>query len=71
MGHRGESIKETARTAMEAGARKGPEGVPRDGRFAEVFILDPVGARVDLSEQGWKTQSGQAKKYYRRNSKLT
>lgn len=40
---------------MEAGARKGPESVPRDGRFAEVFILDPVGARVDLSEQGWKT----------------
>ncbi len=50
-----ERIEETARTAMEAGARKGPEGVPRDGRFAEVFILDPVGARVDLSEQGWKT----------------
>jgi hypothetical protein len=29
--------------------------LPRDGRFAEVFIEDPMGQRVDLSEQGWKT----------------
>lgn len=50
-----DSVEKTAETAMMAGAKRGPEGVPRDGRFAEVFILDPAGTRVDLSEQGWKT----------------
>ncbi len=49
-----ESVQETARIAMEAGAKQEPKPVPRDGRFAEVFILDPVGTRVDLSERGWK-----------------
>jgi catechol 2,3-dioxygenase-like lactoylglutathione lyase family enzyme len=49
-----ESIEETARSAMDLGAARGPEGVPRDGRFAEVFILDPATTRVDLSEAGWK-----------------
>ena len=50
-----ESVPKTAEKAETVGAKKGPEGVPRDGRFAEVFILDPVGTRVDLSEHGWKT----------------
>jgi len=50
-----ESIPETAEIAEKAGAQKGPESVPRDGRFADVFILDPIGQRVDLSENGWKT----------------
>jgi hypothetical protein len=30
--------------------------VPRDGRFAEVFVKDPVGVRIDLSVAGWATQ---------------
>ena len=50
-----ESIPAMAEKAMSAGAKKGPEGTPPDGRFAEVFILDPVGTRVDLSEHDWKT----------------
>jgi catechol 2,3-dioxygenase-like lactoylglutathione lyase family enzyme len=31
-----------------------PKELPRDGRFAEVFIMDPGGNRIDLSEEGWK-----------------
>lgn len=49
-----DSLKDTAATAESLGAAKGPEAVPRDGRFAEVFIVDPAGTRVDLSEAGWK-----------------
>jgi hypothetical protein len=43
-----------ANSALEAGAQQGPRDLPRDGRFAEVFIKDPTGQRVDLSKQGWK-----------------
>jgi hypothetical protein len=43
-----------ADSAVEAGALQGPRDLPRDGRFAEVFIKDPSGQRVDLSKQGWK-----------------
>jgi catechol 2,3-dioxygenase-like lactoylglutathione lyase family enzyme len=48
-----DDLEGTARGAVAAGARA-PETVPRDGRFAEAFITDPVGTRVDLSEAGWK-----------------
>jgi catechol 2,3-dioxygenase-like lactoylglutathione lyase family enzyme len=44
----------TAQVAVDAGGSQGPKAVPQDGRFAEVFIKDPVGTRVDLSERGWK-----------------
>jgi catechol 2,3-dioxygenase-like lactoylglutathione lyase family enzyme len=49
-----ENIEETARVAADLGAEQGPEALPRDGRFAEFFIHDPVGTRVDLSKHGWK-----------------
>lgn len=49
-----EDIDETARKAGVKGALP-PKTVPTDGRFAEAYIRDPVGTRVDLSEQGWKT----------------
>jgi catechol 2,3-dioxygenase-like lactoylglutathione lyase family enzyme len=49
-----DSVENAAAVAQSLGATKGPEGVPKDGRFAEVFIVDPVGSRVDLSEKGWK-----------------
>ena len=48
-----DDLERAAQSAVAAGARA-PETVPRDGRFAEAFILDPVGTRVDLSEAGWK-----------------
>jgi catechol 2,3-dioxygenase-like lactoylglutathione lyase family enzyme len=48
-----ENLEATADVAVSGGA-KAPEGVPRDGRYNEAFITDPVGTRVDLSEAGWK-----------------
>jgi methylmalonyl-CoA/ethylmalonyl-CoA epimerase len=50
-----EDVQKMAESAVDAGAQQGPSNLPRDGRFAEVFIKDPSGQRVDLSKQGWKT----------------
>ena len=48
-----ENVRAAADTAKAAGATGGTPELPRDGRFAETFVLDPVGTRVDLS-LGWK-----------------
>jgi catechol 2,3-dioxygenase-like lactoylglutathione lyase family enzyme len=48
-----DDVKSAAETALAAGARGGTAELPRDGRFAETFVVDPVGTRVDLSK-GWK-----------------
>jgi catechol 2,3-dioxygenase-like lactoylglutathione lyase family enzyme len=48
-----EDVKAAVDTAIAAGATGGKAELPRDGRFAETFVLDPVGTRVDLSP-GWK-----------------
>lgn len=49
-----DSSADVSTTAVEAGAKQAAEDTPRDGqRYAEAFILDPVGTRVDLSEKGW------------------
>jgi len=48
-----EDVKGAKQTALAAGATGGTAELPRDGRFAETFVLDPVGTRVDLS-LGWK-----------------
>jgi catechol 2,3-dioxygenase-like lactoylglutathione lyase family enzyme len=48
-----EDVKGAAQAALAAGATGGKAELPKDGRFAETFVLDPVGTRVDLS-QGWK-----------------
>ena len=40
--------------ALEAGGKPPYKTLPRDGRFAETFVVDPVGIKVDLS-RGWKT----------------
>ncbi len=56
LGFQVDDVESTARTALAGGARQGPEETPRDGRFAESFIRDPSGTRVDLSERGWLTQ---------------
>jgi catechol 2,3-dioxygenase-like lactoylglutathione lyase family enzyme len=42
------------KTALAAGASEAPFALPKDGRFAERFVLDPSGQRIDLSEDGWK-----------------
>jgi Glyoxalase/Bleomycin resistance protein/Dioxygenase superfamily. len=48
-----DDVKDAAQTALAAGATGGKAELPKDGRFAETFVLDPVGTRVDLS-RGWK-----------------
>jgi hypothetical protein len=48
-----ENVKGTVEKALAAGATGGSAELPRDGRFAETFVLDPVGTRVDVST-GWK-----------------
>jgi catechol 2,3-dioxygenase-like lactoylglutathione lyase family enzyme len=49
---------EVANTAKEHGATQGLEARPRDGRFAESRIYDPVGTPIDLSIKGWATEPG-------------
>jgi catechol 2,3-dioxygenase-like lactoylglutathione lyase family enzyme len=49
-----EDIMETGRVAKEAGAAQGIAPRPRDGRYAEFRLHDPVGTPVDLSEKGWR-----------------
>jgi predicted enzyme related to lactoylglutathione lyase len=51
-----EDLAEVSAAAEQAGAAQMPEGVPQDGRFAETFLRDPVGTRVDLSVAGWVTR---------------
>src|SRR5215469_12330 len=48
-----DDIDEAAKVALDAGATQPPTDLPRDGRYAEVFIKDPMGTRIDLSEAGW------------------
>lgn len=48
-----ENVSEAMQAAIAAGATKGTDSLPRDGRFAEGFVRDLVGTRVDLSK-GWK-----------------
>ncbi len=50
-----ESVQETGRIAKTEGAKQGLAPRPRDGRYAEFRIHDPVGTPVDLSESGWLT----------------
>jgi hypothetical protein len=51
-----DDIEETGKIAMAAGAMQDLVEKPRDGRFAEFGIKDPVGVPVDLSEAGWRTE---------------
>ena len=50
-----EELEKASKSAIDSGARK-PEESPKDGRFAEFFLYDLVGTRVDLSEHGWKVE---------------
>ena len=48
-----DDVKGAVETALAAGATGGTAELPKDGRFAETFVLDPAGTRIDLSP-GWK-----------------
>ena len=54
LGFEVEDVRETGRIAKEAGAQTGIAPRPRDGRYAEFRLHDPVGTPVDLSENGWR-----------------
>jgi catechol 2,3-dioxygenase-like lactoylglutathione lyase family enzyme len=49
-----DDVDAAAQGALEIGATQGRTNVPQDGRFAEAYICDPMGQRIDLSESGWK-----------------
>ncbi|HEX5370508.1 MAG TPA: hypothetical protein VFY10_13930, partial [Dehalococcoidia bacterium] len=51
-----DDVEETSESAIASGAKHGRSTVPQDGRFNEAFIVDPVGARIDLSSTGWATE---------------
>lgn len=49
-----DDVEGAAQTALQFGAAAGRSAVPVDGRYAEAYIKDPTGQRVDLSKGGWK-----------------
>lgn len=57
MYHFGFEVDDVAGTlehALACGGDPPPYQLPRDGRFAETFVVDPVGIKVDIAT-GWKT----------------
>ena len=48
--------EEIARRGKDAGAQTGIAPRPRDGRYAEFRIHDPVGTGIDLAKAGWATE---------------
>lgn len=50
-----DDVASARQKAVAAGAKPGSDDLPRDGRFAEGYIVDPSGTRVDLSVAGWET----------------
>lgn len=49
-----EDMEQTLRVAAASGAKGEAGKKPRDGRFAEMGVQDPVGTPVDVSVHGWK-----------------
>jgi catechol 2,3-dioxygenase-like lactoylglutathione lyase family enzyme len=49
-----EDLQGTLKTAAGTGAKSDSYKKPRDGRFAEMGVQDPVGTPVDVSVHGWK-----------------
>ena len=50
-----DSMERVGKAAAAAGGSPKLETRPRDGRYAEFRVLDPVGSEIDLSESGWKS----------------
>jgi catechol 2,3-dioxygenase-like lactoylglutathione lyase family enzyme len=51
-----DDVDGAAKVVIANGGTQGRTAVPQDGRFAEGYIRDPIGQRVDLSKGGWKTE---------------
>lgn len=54
LGFKVDDLPSSVENAYANGAKANDYTLPRDGRFAETFVFDPVGQRVDLSQAGWK-----------------
>jgi len=50
-----EDMDSTLKTAEVSGAQKQADQKPKDGRFAEMGVRDPVGQLVDVTVHGWKS----------------
>ena len=50
-----EDMDGTLKNAQAAGAKTDADVKPKDGRFAEMGVHDPVGQLVDLTVHGWKS----------------
>jgi catechol 2,3-dioxygenase-like lactoylglutathione lyase family enzyme len=48
--------EQVARAGKDSGAQTGIAPRPRDGRYAEFRIHDPVGTGIDLATAGWATE---------------
>ena len=51
-----DDVEEIGRRGKDAGAQTGIAPRPRDGRYAEYRIHDPVGTGIDLATAGWATE---------------
>lgn len=56
-GFKVDEVDATRTVGLSLGAKVGDE-LPRDGRFAEEYIIDPSGTRVDMAEKGWDIGEG-------------
>lgn len=56
-GFKVDDVEAAFNKAIAAGARAHERATPRDGRFAETWVLDPVGQKIDLA-RGWPIQPG-------------
>ncbi len=52
-------MEKTLAVAASSNGAGEAEKKPRDGRFAEMGVHDPVGTLVDVSVHGWKVSSKQ------------
>jgi len=50
-----EDMDGTLKSAQASGAKTGADVKPKDGRFAEMGVHDPVGQLVDVTVHGWKS----------------
>jgi catechol 2,3-dioxygenase-like lactoylglutathione lyase family enzyme len=53
-----DDVDQAYKAAIAAGGRAHERATPRDGRFADTWILDPVGQKVDLA-RGWQVKVGE------------
>lgn len=53
-----EDLEAARDRALANGAKPAAGALPKDGRYAEDYVIDPSGTRVDLSDKGWDIGRG-------------